>query len=310
MAEAVGRDWAAKVDIRPLSLWFRRQYWRRHADEADASVLWPGLRQVLSQRLAGEVSLVTAATTRASPVQVASRSVFTRSRLYPDLWYYGYLLTLPEFRRQGLGERVMQAGLAEIRRAGGRYCSCYVEYGNRASVDLAEKLGLARLPWVRMVVRGAGGGASGEVSLTPARSTDVRQCLAAGMGAAVHNLLGQGAGEAIAADELHVPGSSLPWRSPDSALFWMQMGEKVVGMARVGGHKSVIVPVIDPLDGDVPQLIHAMVVAVSQGERPAFVFLPSAICEEYVRRYAGRDGVSCNVFDIFWGDITKPQGAR
>lgn len=308
MAEAVGCDLAANVDIRPLSLWFRRQYWRRHADEADASVLWPGFRLLLSQRLAGEVSLVTAATTRTSPVQVASRSVFTRSRLHPDLWYYGYLLTLPEFRRQGLGERVMQAGLTEIRRAGGRYCSCYVEYGNRASVDLAEKLGLARQPWVRMVVRGVGGAASGGVSLTPARSMDVRQCLAAGMGAAVQDLLGGAAGEAIVADELHVPGSSLPWRSPDSALFWLQLGEKVVGMARVGRYKSVIVPVIDPLDGDPTQLIHAMVSLVSQGERPAFVFLPSAICGEYVGRYAGRAAVSCKVFDIFLGDITTLQG--
>lgn len=295
---------AAEMDIRALSLWFRRQYWRQHADEVDASVLWPGFRRILGQHLAGDMSIVTAAITQPNPVQVASRSVFTRSRLYPDLWYYGYLLTLPEFRRQGLGERTVLAGLAEIRRAGAKYCSCYVEYGNRASVDLAEKLGLVRLPLVRMVVRGVDSGMTGEICLEPAQSPDIRQWIAKG------EVLGGTAGEAIAADELHVPKPSLPWRSPDSVLYWLHLGERILGVARVGAQKSVVVPVIAPINSDSRKLTHAMVAAVSQAGCPVFVFASPALCGEYVDCYAGQDEVSCKLFDIFWTELNKQAGSH
>lgn len=295
---------AAEIYIRTLSPWFRRQYWQQHADEADASVLWPGFRRILGQHLAGDMSIVTAAITQPHPVQVASRSVFNRSRLYPDLWYYGYLLTLPEFRRQGLGERVIQAGLAEIRRAGAKYCSCYVEYGNRASVDLAERLGLVRLPLVRMVVRGVDSEITGDICLEPAHSPDVRQWVVKG------EVQEGTAGEAIAADELHVPRSSLPWRSPDSALYWLYLGERIVGVARVSAQKSVVVPVIAPINSNSRKLTHAMVAAVSQAGCPVFVFASPALCGEYVDHYAGQDEVSCKLFSIFWTELNKPAGSH
>lgn len=304
MVEVEKVNLTTEINIRALSLWFRRQYWHQHADEADASVLWPGFRRILGQLLAGDMSIVTAAITQPHPVQVASRSVFTRSRLYPDLWYYGYLLTLPEFRRQGLGERVMRAGLAEIRRAGAKYCSCYVEYGNRASVDMAEKLGLERLPLVRMVVRGVDSGMTGEICLEPAQSPDVRQWIAKG------EVQGGAAGEAIAADELHVPRPSLPWHAPDSALYWLHLGEKILGVARVGAQKSVVVPAIAPINNDSRKLTHAMVTAVSQAGFPVFVFTSPALCGEYVDRYAGQDKVSCKLFSIFWTELNKPAGSH
>ena len=197
----MGSKLAVDLNVQRLSLAFRRRYWTRHADEPDASILWPGIRQQIGQWLAGESPIVAAALTASSKPVVASRAIFSRSQTLHDLWYYGYFYTLPKYRRLGLGERVMRDGLAAIAKAGARNCSCYVAENNHASADLAIKLCFQKLPFVRVVFRDAQD-ALHTIRSQVAETTNVR--LLVGATTLINRIVGGNDVTALITDELTI----------------------------------------------------------------------------------------------------------
>lgn len=297
----MGGNEFANLIVQRVSPAFRRGYWTRNRDELDAAVLWPGLRQELVQWLACESPIVIAALAGSGEAFVASRSVFSRSQTLRDLWYYGYFYTLPNFRRLGLGERVLREGLAEIGKAGARYCSCYVADDNRASADLAIKLGFRRLPFVRVVFSGAEDAAVLAVLQGPAETGDVR--MLAGAMDLIGRVTGGAEGAAIITDELFVRHPWQPWKTADSRLVRLGHEKIGIGIGRIGPYKAVLLPDPDVLVGDsVEMLLSAVSAMRGDMKRPVFSFVPLRIAE-CLRK--SRHKASCEIFDVFWHDEVR-----
>ncbi len=284
------------LNIRHLSLAFRQRYWTRHADEPDASILWPGIRQQIGQWIAGELPLVTAALTTSGEPVVASRAIFSRSQTLHDLWYYGYFYTLPKYRRLGLGERVMRNGLAAIAKAGARNCSCYVAENNHASADLAIKLGFQKLPFVRVVFRDSQN-ASHTTRSQLAETTNVR--LLAGAWTLINRIAGGKVGAAVITDEVTIPRPWQPWKSAESQLVYLkhENGE-ILGIGRIGLHKAIFLPDIDKLSSDPEGMIFSSASVLSRHKNfPVFTFLPRHIVDslqnlKLTSKY--------EIYDVFW----------
>ncbi len=297
----------APLDLRVqrLSLSFRQGYWTRHPDEPDAPILWLGIRQEVGRWLAGESTIVIGALAKSDQEIVASRSVFSQSSTCRDLWYYGYFYTLPNFRRLGLGERVMREGLAEITKAGARNCSCYVAESNHASADLAIKLGFKKLPFVRVVFRSAGEGTPNSVHCHLAETSDVR--LLAGAISLINPIVGSTQEAPVITDELFVRPPWLPWKTADSQLIWLEHEQSgKLGIARIGPHKAVFLPNLDALTNDqVTPVLSAVSALSAKKQRPVFTFLPRQIAN--LLRKTTHTG-QCEIYDVYLHDHLQESG--
>lgn len=289
--------------IKKLSPLFRCNYWTLHSNEPDATILWSGLRSEVGRWLACEFSVVIGALTALNEVEtVASRSVFSRSLTLRDLWYYGYFYTLPNFRRVGLGERVLREGLAKIRAAGARRCSCYVADDNYASAELAIKLGFRRLPFVRVVFRVIKDITSDVVRKEPTAIDDIRKF--PGYMKLIDEIVCGGDGAAVVMDELLVRKPWQPWKSPDSRLILLEFNKGSLGIGRIGMHKSVLLPDIDMLMSDPVGLLLSAVSAMRENQEiPVSAFLPRTIVEslQEVKR-----NLAYEVYDIYWHKFLAP----
>lgn len=290
----VGANESADLRVQCLSPAFRRKYWTRNAREPDTDILWSGLKKELARWLAGERSVVVAVLTTTEAV--ASRSVFSRSLIRDDLWYYGYFYTSPDFRRLGLGERVMRHGLLEIERAGARYCSCYVAIDNRASADLAVKLGFRRLPFVRVVFRGSEDAARHAIRLSVAESDDVGQL--AGAADLIDKVVGGSEGAPVVTEELLVRKPWQPWKSAENRLVRLEHEGQRLGIARIGPHKAVLLPDMEVFSGHPMALMISAVSALSGDSlRPVHVFLPRAALND-VLEYPCQ--ITREAYDVMW----------
>ena len=67
---------------------------------------------------------------------VGNISLFASNKPHPDTWLIANVGVHPDFRRRGIGDRLVQAGLAQIRRRGGRLALLQVDCDN----DTARRL--------------------------------------------------------------------------------------------------------------------------------------------------------------------------
>lgn len=287
----------AELSIRRFSTAFRQTYWTRHSDEPDAPILWSGLRQELGKWLARESPIVIGAITAPGEKVVVSRSVFSRSPTCRDLWYYGYFYTQPGFRRLGLGERVMRAGLNEIRRVGAQYCSCYVAEDNYASADLAIKLGFHKLPFVRVVFRDINECISHPVSRRLMGKSSAS--LVTDIPSLIDQILGGKDGASVITDELTIRSPWQPWKSAEDQLVQLEDDKGGnLGIGRIGPSKAVLVPNLDKLSNDVDGLILSIVSAMGEGKkRPVFAFFPRSVADSLVKAKLSGE---CEFYDVFW----------
>ncbi|MBK7646016.1 MAG: GNAT family N-acetyltransferase [Betaproteobacteria bacterium] len=285
---------------------FRRDYWTRNADEPDAPILWSGIRQEVGRWLAGESTIVIGALANSDNEIVASRSLFSRSPTCSDLWYYGYFYTLPNFRRMGLGERVMHEGLAEIAKLGARNCSCYVAENNHASADLAIKLGFKKLPFVRVVFRGTEEGIPNTVHHELVETSDVR-LLAEAM-TLIDQVIDRTEGAPVITDELFIRPPWLPWKIADSQLIKLEHNQiGTLGIARIGRHKAVFLPNRDVLTNDPATLLLSAASALNdKKQRPVFAFLSRRIANSLRKtKHTGQ----YEIFNIFWHARLQQKGS-
>ena len=278
-----------------LSLAFRRSYWTRHPDEPDAGLLWPGMRSLLSQGLAGGLSRVFGAVSEGPSPLVASRVIFSRSPTRRDVWYYGNFSTHPDFRRQGLGERALAAGLEALARDGAQGCGCFIADDNLPSAALARKLGFRRLPVVRIAL------ASDSWQGDPARADQLTPVV--GQGAAGHPrwlplLQGLGIAETeasvVLADELNRLRPLLPWRQTPDRLMLLAHDSGSAAFMRVGAHATVVVLGTGLADHEQGWLV-ATAVHLAGPRRPLFVFGARQDLAGWMAPAS-----SARAFDIYW----------
>jgi len=213
----------------PLGLRARRKRWGAGCDEPDAQLLWPGVRAFLSQWLAGDQTIVVAAL--ADDGRVAARALFSRSVVRPDLWFYGNLVTHPEFRRRGLGLAVTRLGLETVRARGARCSACYIAEDNLASQALNEQVGCRALSYVRLRLCARDGGPPAGTILLSAPETDVRDLPGSGP---LLEALGPAEGREVVLEEMVVRRPLLPWKSPGSALARVERDGDLLALVRCG----------------------------------------------------------------------------
>ncbi len=285
------------MKVQRLSLAFRRNYWTRNADEQDAGNLWAGFRPELSRWLSGETSIVIGALTTPAPSIVASRSVFTRSIVDHEHWFYGYFYTHPTFRRQGLGESVMRAGLMEIAKLGGRCCSCYVAENNSASIDLAIKLGFRQLPFIRVVFRG-GHDSERDCRNVLAEAKDAH--LSSDINELVNAMIGDWGANAIVKEELLVRKPWQPWRRADSHLVKVYNEGICLGVGRVGPNRGILLPDLKAINNDPTGLILAAVAAIRRDvKQSVFAFLPLKTIDTFREI---KNKVQFDIYYVFFHD--------
>lgn len=288
--------------LRQLSGCFRRSYWRARRDEADATALWPGAWNWLAQWMSGEAPLVIGAVTRSRPVIVAARAIFSPSRIRQDLWYYGYLHTRSDYRRRGLGEAVMKAGLAAIKARGGKICCGYVAADNLASIRLNEKIGFRKLPFARVHLHGS----VNECRPLPcARFLDVVDIRRVqGADKLIAQIASGQDGMALMLESLTVRRPRRWWGEPDSRLAQLEYAGTIVGIARVGAGGTIIVADPRGVDADpAAVLVGCLKVLPHAADRELCAFLPADVASAVQFSPSVR-----SVLNVWWHDGLANEG--
>jgi hypothetical protein len=134
----------------------------------------------------------------------------------------------------------MRQGLAEIQRAGARFCSCDIAAGNHASEELALKLGFRRLPFARVVFRGGHDSTSHVVHQRLAETFDIR--LLAGAMDLAENVAGSLEGAAVIVDELLIQSPLQFWKVAERQLVRLWHESEDLGIGLIGPDNVVLLP--------------------------------------------------------------------
>jgi ribosomal protein S18 acetylase RimI-like enzyme len=68
-----------------------------------------------------------------------------KSRVEEGVWYNGFAYTRSEFRKRGLGRKIILERLREIKRRGGEKIRTFIEAGNKDSISNVESFGFKRV---------------------------------------------------------------------------------------------------------------------------------------------------------------------